>query len=79
MSLISWLSTKIFAIVDISNYRRYTILSSIGTTLVQRFLHPQYHDWGALARSKNGCPLLRVCVHGVCVCSLLCVCALWMG
>ncbi len=32
-------------------------------------------------RSINGCPLLRVCVHGVCVCvlfhySLLCVCAL---
>ncbi len=24
----------------------------------------------------NGCPLLRVCVHGVCVCSLLCVCAI---
>ncbi len=35
MSLISsWLSTKTFAIVDISDYRRYTILSSIGTTLV---------------------------------------------
>ncbi len=36
-------------------------------------------------RSINGCPLLRVCVHGVCVCSLLCVCvhccvcAPWMG
>ncbi len=27
-------------------------------------------------RSINGWPLLRVCVHGVCVCSL---CALWMG
>ncbi len=27
-------------------------------------------------RSINGCPLLRVCVHGVCVCSLLCVCTL---
>ncbi len=25
-------------------------------------------------RSINGCPLLRVCVHGVC--SLMCVCAL---
>uniref|UniRef100_A0A673G7D7 Peroxisomal membrane protein PEX14-like KPWE domain-containing protein n=1 Tax=Sinocyclocheilus rhinocerous TaxID=307959 RepID=A0A673G7D7_9TELE len=24
-------------------------------------------------QQKNGCPLLRVCVHGVCVC------ALWMG
>ncbi len=36
MSLISsWLSTKAFAIVDISDYRRYTILSSIGTTLVR--------------------------------------------
>ncbi len=35
MSLISpWLSTKTFAIVDISDYRRYTILSSIGTTLI---------------------------------------------
>ncbi len=27
-------------------------------------------------RSINGCPLLRVFVHGVCVCSLLCVCTL---
>ncbi len=27
-------------------------------------------------RSINDCPLLRVCVHGVCVCSLLCVCTL---
>ncbi len=28
-----------------------------------------------------GCPLLRVCVHGVCVCvfNAVCVCALWMG
>ncbi len=35
MSLISsWLSTKTFAIVDISDYRRYTILWSIGTTLM---------------------------------------------
>ncbi len=35
MSLISsWLSTKTFAIVDISDYRRYTIPSSIGTTLI---------------------------------------------
>ncbi len=25
---------------------------------------------------STGCPLLRVCVHGLCVCSLLCVCAL---
>ncbi len=34
LSLISsWLSTKTFAIVDISDYRRYTILSSIGATL----------------------------------------------
>ncbi len=29
-------------------------------------------------RSTNGCPLLRVCVDGVYVCSLLCVCT-WMG
>ncbi len=29
--------------------------------------------------SINGCPLLRVCVHGVCVCVHCCVCALWMG
>ncbi len=52
---------------------------------VQRSLHPQYQDWGALEqvtepstaprrRSINNCPLPRVCVHGVCVCSLLCVC-----
>ncbi len=45
---------------------------------VQRSLHLQYHDRGALEqgtepqllpgrRSINGCPLLRVCVHGVCV------------
>ncbi len=32
--------------------------------------------WPTLKCSINGCPLLRVCVHGVCVCvcSLLCVC-----
>ncbi len=29
-------------------------------------------------RSINGCPLLRVCVHGVCVCvfTVVCVCTL---
>ncbi len=32
-------------------------------------------------RSINGCPLLWVCVHGVCVCVCVhcCLCALWMG
>ncbi len=29
-------------------------------------------------RSINGCPLLWVCVHGLRVCSLLCVCT-WDG
>ncbi len=34
--------------------------------------------------SINGCPLLRVCVHGVCVCVCVCLCSLlcvstWMG
>ncbi len=28
-------------------------------------------------RNINGCPLLQVCVHGVC--DHCCVCALWMG
>ncbi len=62
----------------------------------QRSLHLQYHDWGETleqgtgpptapwAPQQYGCPLLRVCVHGVCVCvcSLLCVCVcvfIWMG
>ncbi len=39
MSLISsWLSTKTFAIVNISDYHRYTILSSIGTTLMYIYI-----------------------------------------
>ncbi len=52
------------------------------------FSIPQYHDEVPLSkkpntqllpgrRSKNGCPLLRVCVHGVCV--YCCVCALCIG
>ncbi len=55
---------------------------------VQCSLHPQYHDEVPLSkapnsqllpgsRSINGCPLLRVCVHGVCV--HCCECALSMG
>ncbi len=48
---------------------------------------PQYHDEVPLSktpnpqllhgrRSINGCPLLRVCVHGVCVHCCVCVCTL---
>ncbi len=51
---------------------------------VQRSLYPQYHDEVPLSkapnpqllpghRSINGCPLLRVCVHGVCVFTAVCV------
>ncbi len=29
-------------------------------------------------RNINGCPLLRVCVHGVCVCLCVCVCFGWV-
>ncbi len=39
----------------------YSALSTLNTTTEE---------------STHGCPLLRVCVHGVCVCSLLCVCTL---
>ncbi len=47
---------------------------------VQHSLHLQYHDWGALEQGNKPPtaprapqykwlpPLLRVCVHGVCVC-----------
>ncbi len=55
---------------------------------VQRSLLPQYHDEVPLCkapnppqllpgrRSINGSPLLRVCVHGVCVFTAVCVCTL---
>ncbi len=58
----------------------------MGGVNVQRSLHPQNHDEVPLSkalnqllpgnRSINACPLLWVFVHGVCVCSLLCVCIL---
>ncbi len=62
---------------------------SVGGVNVQHSLHLQYHDEVPLSKtpnpqllpgrhSINGCPLLLVCVHGVCVCSLLCMCT-WMG
>ncbi len=47
--------------------------------------HLQYHDWGETleqgtkpptvprAQQQYGCPLLRVCVYGVCVCVCVCV------
>ncbi len=45
---------------------------------LQRSLHPQYHDEVPLSKatnpSINGCSLLRVCVHGVCVCVFTAVC-----
>uniref|UniRef100_A0A8C1BZF7 Oligophrenin 1 n=1 Tax=Cyprinus carpio carpio TaxID=630221 RepID=A0A8C1BZF7_CYPCA len=58
----------------------------VGGVHVQFSLHLQYHDLGALEQGiepptaprapqhKNGCPLLRVCVHSVCVFTALCVC-----
>ncbi len=59
-----------------------------GGVNVQHSLHLQYHDEMPLSktpkpqllsrrRSINHCPLLRVCVHGVCVCVCVhgvCVC-----
>ncbi len=54
----------------------YSALSSFNTTTevpLSKAPNPQLLPG---RRSINGCPLLRVCVHGVCVCSLLCVCTL---
>ncbi len=54
----------------------YSALSTLNTTTevsLSKALNPQLLPG---RRSINGCPLLRVCVHGVCVCSLLCVCTL---
>ncbi len=52
----------------------YSALSTLNTTTevpLSKAPNPQLLPG---RRSINGCPLLRVCVHGVCVCSLLCVC-----
>ncbi len=65
------------------------IVGEGGGVNVQRSLHPQNHDEVPLSkapnpqlllgrRSINGCPLLWVCVHGVCVFTAGCVCT-WMG
>ncbi len=54
----------------------YSALSTLNTTTevpLSKAPNPQLLPGH---RSINGCPLLRVCVHGVCVCSLLCVCNL---
>ncbi len=60
----------------------YSTLSTFNTTTempLSKAPNPQLLPG---RRSINGCPLLRVwftvcvCVHGVCVCSLLCVCTL---
>ncbi len=61
-----------------------------GEWMTSALFHPQYHDCGETLeqgtepptalqapQQKNGCSLLQVYVHGVCVCSLLsAVCAL---
>ncbi len=68
------------------NYQAILILEWITSTL----FHLQYHEWGETLKQgieppiapwvpqHYGCPLLRVCVFTLCVCSLLCVCT-WMG
>ncbi len=53
-----------------------------GGVNVQRSLHPQYHDRGALEQGTE--PPTAPWQHkwlptAPDVCSLLCVCALWMG
>ncbi len=56
---------------------------------VQRSFHPQYHDEVPLSKAPNphllpghysiNCyPLLRVCVHGVCVFTAVCVHLGWV-
>ncbi len=66
------------------NYQAILILEWITSALFQL----QYHDWGEILEQgtepptaprgpqQYGCPLLWMCVHHVCVCSLLCVCSL---
>ncbi len=64
-------------------------LGLAGIVNIQRSLHPHYHDEVPLSkapnpqllpgrRSINGCPLLRVCVHGVCVFISVCVYFVWV-
>ncbi len=61
-----------------------------GGVNVQRFLQPQYHDQVPLSkalnlqllpgcRSINGCSLLRVCVHSVCLFTAVCVHFGWVN
>jgi len=57
----------------------YSALSTFNTTTdvpLSKTPNPQLLPG---RRSINGCPLLRVCVHGVCVCSLLCVHLGWVN
>ncbi len=54
----------------------YSALSTLNTTTEVRLSKTPNPQLLPGRRSINGCPLLRVCVHGVCVCSLLCVCTL---
>ncbi len=57
----------------------YSALSSFNTTtevLLSKAPNPQLLPG---RRSINGCPLLRVCVHSVCVCVCVCVfTAVWV-
>ncbi len=63
------------------NYQAILILEWI----ISALFHLQYHDWGETLEQgtkpptvprgpqQYGCPLLRVCVYGVCVCVCVCV------
>ncbi len=61
-----------------------------GEWMYSALFHPQYRDEVPLSkaqnpqmlsgrRSINGCPLLRVCVHGVCVHYCVCVHFGWVN
>ncbi len=64
-------------------------MSVCGGGITSALFHPQYHDWGETleqgtepptapqAQQQYYCPLLRVCVHSVCVHCCVCVCD-WM-
>ncbi len=54
-------------------YSTLSIFNSMNEVPLSKAPNPQLLPG---RRSINGCPLLRVCVHGVCVCSLLCVCTM---
>ncbi len=92
MSLYKFVSSYVTKMRVVSSSFRSGRNCRWGEWITSALFHLQYHDWGALEQgtepqllpghcSINSCPLLRVCVHDVCVCvcSLLCVHFGWVN